>query len=83
MKQKMFAIAYAAKKRAWTRVAPLPRSGKGRLFQATRQARREGAVHVHGVRPDLRGGAEFLRVCFAARGYGMTESACVISKTHE
>jgi long-chain acyl-CoA synthetase len=87
VKQKMFAIAYAAKKRALDEGRPPPAIWERIVFSKLRD-KLGGRVRYMstGSAPISAEVMEFLRVCFGGvvfEGYGMTESACVISKTHE
>lgn len=87
VKQKMFAIAYAAKKKALEEGRPPPAIWEKIVFSKLRD-KLGGRVRYMstGSAPISAQVMEFLRVCFGGtvfEGYGMTESACVISKTHE
>ena len=87
VKQKMFAIAYAAKKKALEEGRAPPAIWEKIVFSKLRD-KLGGRVRYMstGSAPISAQVMEFLRVCFGGtvfEGYGMTESACVISKTHE
>ena len=85
--QKLFQWAYASKKRALERGQP-PNAFFERLVFSKLRAKLGGRVRYMstGSAPISAEVMEFLRVCFGGtvfEGYGMTESACVISKTAE
>ena len=87
VKQTMFAWAYAAKKKALEEGRPPPAVWEKLVFSKLRD-KLGGRVRYMstGSAPISAEVMEFLRVCFGGvvfEGYGMTESACVISKTHE
>lgn len=87
VKQKLFAVAYAAKKKALEEGRPPPVIWEKIVFSKLRE-KLGGRVRYMstGSAPISAEVMEFLRVCFGGtvfEGYGMTESACVISKTHE
>ena len=87
VKQKLFTWAYAAKKKALEEGRPPPALWEKLVFSKLRE-KLGGRVRYMstGSAPISAEVMEFLRVCFGGvvfEGYGMTESACVISKTHE
>ena len=87
VKQKLFSLAYAAKKKALEEGKPPPAMWDKLVFSKLRE-KLGGRVRYMstGSAPISAEVMEFLRVCFGGtvfEGYGMTESACVISKTHE
>ena len=87
VKQTMFAMAYASKKRALDEGRPPPAIWEKIVFSKLRD-KLGGRVRYMstGSAPISAEVMEFLRICFGGtvfEGYGMTESACVISKTHE
>jgi len=85
VKQKLFAWAYASKKRALER-GEKPNAVFEKLVFSKLRAKLGGRVRYMStgsapISPEV---MEFLRICFGGvvfEGYGMTESACVISKT--
>jgi long-chain acyl-CoA synthetase len=86
VKQKLFAVAYASKKKALEEGRPPPALWEKLVFAKLRE-KLGGRVRYMstGSAPISAEVMEFLRVCFGGvvfEGYGMTESACVISKTH-
>ena len=84
VKQTMFAWAYAAKKKALEEGRPPPAVWEKLVFSKLRD-KLGGRVRYMstGSAPISAEVMEFLRVCFGGvvfEGYGMTESACVISR---
>lgn len=83
----LFAKAYASKKYAFENGKP-PNPFWEKLVFSKLKAKLGGRVRYMSSGSAPIGGhvIEFLRICFGAvvfEGYGMTESACVISKTNE
>jgi long-chain acyl-CoA synthetase len=87
VKQKLFAIAFASKKKSLEEGTPPSKLWDKIVFSKLRD-KLGGRVRYMstGSAPISAEVMEFLRICFGGvvfEGYGMTESACVISKTHE